>query len=120
VKYYSIGDVCRIIDVKPHVLRYWEQEIPTLLPKKNHFGTRMYTRRDIQACLRVKHLLYNRKYTIDGARNRMLEEMSGGAADYEARIEAMKDVLIKMMGVLADMRERMDTLASPGNDKQQT
>jgi len=110
MKYYSIGDLCRIIDVKPHVIRYWEQEIPALLPRKNRFGTRMYTRRDIQAYLRIKHLLYTRKYTIDGARNRILEEMSGPGADSLARIEAMRAALIKMMETLDGMRKKMEDI----------
>lgn len=106
MKYFSIGEVCRIIDVKPHVLRYWEQEIPALMPRKNHFGTRMYSRRDIQTYLRVKHLLYIRKYTIDGARNKILEEMSGGGADYSARIAAMRETLLKMLEILEEMRRK--------------
>ena len=106
MKYYSIGDVCRILQVKPHVLRYWEQEIPTLTPRKNHFGARIYTRRDIQAYMRVKHLLYTRKYTIEGARNRILEEMSSGRADSTARIEEIREALLRMLETLEGMREK--------------
>lgn len=116
MKYYSIGDICRILDVKPHVVRYWEQEIPTLVPRKNRFGTRMYTRRDLQTYLRVKHLLYKRRYTIDGARNRILEEMSEGRADQAARIECMRESLLRMLESLEDLRKKTDSLDSLCND----
>jgi DNA-binding transcriptional MerR regulator len=69
--YYRIGDVCRIIGVEPHVLRYWETEFPSLAPKKNKAGQRTYRPRDIEIILTIRRLLYEEGYTIAGARKQL-------------------------------------------------
>ena len=66
--YYSIGEVKEITGLEPHVLRYWESEFPTLRPKKNGRGQRTYQKKDIEMVLRIKDLLYKRKFTIAGAK----------------------------------------------------
>jgi DNA-binding transcriptional MerR regulator len=66
--FFRIGEVSQIIGVEPHVLRYWESEFPALSPKKSSSGQRMFRRRDVELLLRIKHLLYDRKFTIEGAR----------------------------------------------------
>ena len=66
--YYTISEVADLVDEEPHVLRYWETEFEQLHPKKNRGGKRIYTRDDIDAVFRVRHLLREEKYTIDGAR----------------------------------------------------
>ena len=71
--YYSISEVAAHTGVKPHVLRYWEQEFPTLRPKKNRAGNRSYRRRDVEEILAIKQLLYTDGFKIDGAR-RILKE----------------------------------------------
>jgi len=65
--YYSIGEVKEIVDIEPHVLRFWESTFPTLRPRKNSKGQRMYQKKDVEMVLRIKDLLYNKKYTIKGA-----------------------------------------------------
>ncbi len=72
---YSIGDVEELTGVKIHVLRYWEEVIPSITPQKLN-GRRVYTKHDILIILRMKHLIYDQKYTIEGARNRIIEESS--------------------------------------------
>ena len=66
--YYSISEVAEITQIKPHVLRYWEAEFPTLKPKKNRAGNRSYRQADIEEVLAIKKLLYQEGYKIDGAR----------------------------------------------------
>jgi DNA-binding transcriptional MerR regulator len=66
--YYSISEVAEHTQVKPHVLRYWESEFPTLRPRKNRAGNRSYRRKDIDEVLSIKRLLYAEGYKIDGAR----------------------------------------------------
>ncbi len=67
--YYRIGDVSRIAGVKPHVLRYWETEFPGISPKKSSTGQRMYRRAEVERILNIRHLLYERRFTIEGARS---------------------------------------------------
>jgi len=66
--YYSISEVADFADVKPHVLRYWESEFPSLKPKKNRAGNRSYRQRDVDEVMAIKTLLYERGFKIDGAR----------------------------------------------------
>jgi DNA-binding transcriptional MerR regulator len=66
--YFRIGEVATIVGVKPYVLRYWETEFPSLKPHKSRTRQRMYRRREVELLLKIKHLLYDRKYTIAGAR----------------------------------------------------
>ena len=66
--YFRIGDVSRLLGVEPHVLRYWETEFSALKPKKGGTGQRLYRRKDVETALEIKRLLYDRRYTIEGAR----------------------------------------------------
>ena len=69
--YYAISEVSEISQLKQYVLRYWETEFPMLHPKKNRAGNRSYRQSDIDTILKIKDLLYNQKYTIEGARERL-------------------------------------------------
>ena len=73
--YFKIGEVCELVDVQAHVLRYWETEFPMLSPQKNRSGQRSYRRRDVEISLRIKELLYDELYTIAGARKRLQNEL---------------------------------------------
>lgn len=66
--YYKIGEVCELTGTQPYVLRFWESEFPTLAPEKNRSGQRIYRKRDIELIERIKLLLYEKEYTIAGAR----------------------------------------------------
>ncbi len=70
-EFYSIGEVCALTDLKPHVLRYWESQFRFLNPAKNRSGNRVYKGREVELIMLVKHLLYTEKFTIDGARLRI-------------------------------------------------
>lgn len=75
--YFKIGEVCEIVGVQAHVLRYWETEFPMLQPQKNRAGQRTYRRRDVEMALRVKELLYDEQYTIAGAKKRLSNDTRG-------------------------------------------
>jgi DNA-binding transcriptional MerR regulator len=66
--FFRIGEVSTMLGLEPYVLRYWETEFPSLSPKKSGTGHRLYRRKDVEMLLRIKHLLYERRFTIDGAR----------------------------------------------------
>lgn len=66
--YFRIGDVSRLAGIKPYVLRYWETEFPAIAPKKSGTGQRLYRRKDVELILEIKHLLYEKRFTIEGAR----------------------------------------------------
>lgn len=71
--YYTIGEVCNLLGLKPHVLRYWEKEFPQLHPKKSKGRNRKYNPQDIELLKKIKHMLYSQKFTIDGARQKLRE-----------------------------------------------
>ena len=73
--FFKIGEVCDIVDVQAHVLRYWETEFSMLSPQKNRSGQRSYRRRDVEIALRIKELLYDELYTTAGARKKLQSEM---------------------------------------------
>lgn len=77
-EFYSIGEVCELTDLKPHVLRYWESQFKFLSPAKNRSGNRVYQRREVELIQLVKHLLYTEKYTIEGARQKVDEHRRKG------------------------------------------
>ena len=72
--YFKIGEVAELLGVEPYVLRYWEGEFPTVAPKKSGTGHRLYRRKDVEVLLRIKHLLYEKKFTIEGARQSLHAE----------------------------------------------
>ena len=95
-EFYSIGEVCALTELKPHVLRYWESQFKPLNPAKNRSDNRVYSRREVELILLVKHLLYTEKYTIDGARQKLDEHRKGGSLRTAARaaleVEALESI----------------------------
>src|SRR5512138_981058 len=72
--YFRIGEVSALLGVETYVLRYWETEFPSLAPKKSGTGHRLYRRKDVELLLRIKHLLYDKRFTIEGARQALHTE----------------------------------------------
>src|SRR6202035_2728794 len=72
--FFRIGEVSQLVGVEPYVLRYWESEFPGLSPKKSNTGQRMFRRKDVEMLLNIKQLLYDRKFTIEGARKALKSE----------------------------------------------
>src|ERR1700724_489895 len=77
--YFRIGEVARLAGIKPYVLRFWETEFPSLGPRKTGTGHRLYRRKDVELVLEIKRLLYEKRYTIEGAR-KFLETRGKGEA----------------------------------------
>jgi DNA-binding transcriptional MerR regulator len=106
-EFFSIGDVCALTGLKPHVLRYWESQFRFLSPAKNRSGNRVYKAREVEFIQLVKHLLYTEKYTIDGARQRIDQARRAGDVRAAARsalsAETLRDVregLSDVLGIL--------------------
>ncbi|HJQ20196.1 MAG TPA: MerR family transcriptional regulator [Gemmatimonadaceae bacterium] len=101
-EFFSIGEVCQITDLKPHVLRYWESQFKFLNPAKNRSGNRVYQRKEIELILLVKHLLYTEKYTIEGARQKVEEQKKAGDLKAIARAALAVETLESLERDLKD------------------
>jgi DNA-binding transcriptional MerR regulator len=103
--------VSNLLTVEPYVLRFWETEFPKLAPKKTDKGQRMYRRKDVELLLQIKHLLYEKKFTIEGAR-----QFLQGAAKAPAKPQPVQaqqtlfgnDALPEIRRELASILELMD------------
>jgi DNA-binding transcriptional MerR regulator len=101
--YYSIGDVCDLTGLKPHVLRYWETQFDVLRPSKNRAGNRVYRPKDVELILLVKNLLYEQKYTIDGANQKLLGLRKEGDLEEEQQEVMGPEFLSSMKKDLEDL-----------------
>ena len=108
--YYSISEVSKMTDLKQHVLRYWESEFPTLRPKKNRAGNRVYQQKDIKMIFLIKHLLYNEKYTIEGARQKLRKSTDLINQHMELSIDEMKlrDLLYQVKRELEELLQMLE------------
>jgi DNA-binding transcriptional MerR regulator len=133
--YFKIGEVCELVGVQAHVLRYWETEFPMLSPQKNRSGQRSYRRRDVEISLRIKELLYEEMFTIAGAKKKLQAEMrettklkvvhpepraendysttngAKGLFDEELEIDESESGLSRQPGLTPERREALKTLA---------
>lgn len=114
-EFFSIGDVCAITDLKPHVLRYWESQFRFLHPAKNRSGNRVYQRKEIELIMLVKQLLYAEKFTIDGARQKIDEYRKEGELRTVARtaldsqsVELMERDLMEIQSILSGKEQADD------------
>ena len=107
--YRSISEVSEMLGVKPHVLRYWETQFGMLRPKKNRAGNRMYRPEELKTLQRIKELLYERRFTIAGARRRLLDEQKVGEAQPDPgfadsdRKAALSEIKTELKGILAKL-----------------
>ena len=108
--YYSIGEVCDLTGLKPHVLRYWETQFDVLNPTKNRAGNRVFRSKDVELILLVKHLLYEEKYTIEGANRKLLDMRREGELTAE-RQEAVAPEFLA--GIKAELEDVRDVLTPP-------
>ena len=91
--FFRIGEVSSLLGLEPYVLRYWETEFPTLSPKKSSTGHRLFRRKDVELLLKIKHLLYEKRFTIDGARQYL---------QAEAKMASQKDVKQEQQDLFLD------------------
>ena len=104
-EFFSIGEVCELTGLKPHVLRYWESQFRFLNPAKNRSGNRAYQRKEIELIMLVKHLLYTEKYTIEGARQKVDDQRRRGEIRQTARaamsVELIESIEADLRGIVA-------------------
>lgn len=110
-EFFSIGEVCDLTGLKPHVLRYWESQFRFLNPAKNRSGNRVYQRREVELVMLVKHLLYDEKYTIEGARQKVDEHRKSGDLKVIARGALTVEALESLEMDLRDLVALLDSLA---------
>jgi DNA-binding transcriptional MerR regulator len=107
-EFYSIGEVCELTGLKPHVLRYWESQFRFLSPAKNRSGNRVYQRREVELIQLVKHLLYTEKYTIEGARQKVDEHRRKGEIRGVARAALELQTIAAVEQELREILEVLD------------
>lgn len=98
--YFRIGEVSRLAGVKPFVLRFWESEFPQLAPKKSGTGHRLYRRKEVETVLEIKRLLYDERFTIEGARNYLQSKAASPQAKAAPRNKKQKAVAAPVQGDL--------------------
>jgi DNA-binding transcriptional MerR regulator len=111
---YSIGDAERLLGVRAHVIRYWEKEISLIQPRKDLSGRKKYSGRDLRLLLRLKHLLYRRRFTIEGAREQLLREMSGPDSDARAGLEQIRFELMDLFFLSRQVENSEGEAGGPG------
>jgi DNA-binding transcriptional MerR regulator len=114
--YYSISEVAELLDVRPHVLRYWETQFPMLRPRKGRSGSRMYREREVELAKRIQTLLYEKGFTIRGARHRLKLEQRKDTEEgqlglgienpYSDALTAIRDELTAILQVLRSRPKR--------------
>ncbi len=112
-KLYKIGEVCKLADLQPYVLRYWETEFPQLSPNKSGGGQRLYTRAELDTILRIKELLYKEGFTIAGAKKKLEQEVTEPAPPPPAAAEgaaaaARDEVLARVKRELRELLAMLD------------
>ncbi len=115
-EFFSIGEVCALTDLKPHVLRYWESQFRFLNPSKNRSGNRVYKSREVEMILLVKHLLYTEKYTIEGARIRLDAYRKNGALKETARRVASIEAITELRAAVDRALQALDGTTGPDRD----
>ncbi|MDZ4804597.1 MAG: MerR family transcriptional regulator [Candidatus Eisenbacteria bacterium] len=110
--YYSISEASAIAKVKPHVLRYWETQFKMLRPKKNKAGNRMYRKRDLKLIQLIKELLYDKGYTISGARRKLLDDRAALRDQIEIKFTDVERLSL-LNEIIRDLKDVLDDLKQP-------
>lgn len=110
--YYSISEASAIAKVKPHVLRYWETQFKMLRPKKNKAGNRMYRKRDLKLIQLIKELLYDKGYTIAGARRKLLDDRAALRDQLEIKFTDVERSTL-LHEIIRDLKDILDDLKRP-------
>jgi len=98
--FFKISDVCDIVGVEAYVLRFWETEFPNLAPEKSKSGHRVYKKKDVENILRIKELLYDRGFTIAGARRFLSKSLGAGAANRDQVLRQVRKELRDILTLL--------------------
>ena len=98
--FFKIGEVCELLEIEPYVLRFWETEFPNLAPQKSKAGHRVYRRKDVEKIMKVKELLYEKGFTIAGARKQMSREKALEGPDKYQILIQLRDELREILTLL--------------------
>ena len=101
---YTIADAESLLGVKAHVIRYWEQEIPLIQSKRDTYGRRLYSSREMQILFRLKHLLHDRRFTIEGARKELYQELTDKNQDLRGHLSMLRSELMELYFYLKERR----------------
>ncbi|MDR1747952.1 MAG: MerR family transcriptional regulator [Spirochaetaceae bacterium] len=96
----TIGEVETLTDVKAHVLRYWEEHISFLNPRKDAGGRRVYSEREVQIILRLRYLIQEKKFTVEGAREQLFSELTGKDPSISTGLEVVRSELIRAYAII--------------------
>ena len=111
--YRPISDVAEVVGVKPHVLRYWETQFSMLRPKKNRAGNRMYRPEEVKLLFRIKELLYDRRFTIAGAKRHLLDQRKDPAPKQVEVAFGEAEKRIALHEVRAELKQLLGRLRGP-------
>ena len=103
--YYSIGEVSKMVELKSYVLRYWETEFKQLSPPKNRAGNRTYRKTDIDLIIKIKDLLYNKKYTIEGARTMLSRKKYSETPLLNKQIDTITNLKKELLEIIRIINE---------------
>jgi DNA-binding transcriptional MerR regulator len=113
--FYKIGELCTMLGLEPHTLRYWEKEFSFLSPQKNSAGQRIYSSEDVRLIRRIMTLLYQQAYTIEGARRQLTTEREGHPAHLEdggGSADGLAEENRRLREALSLVKEELKTLAA--------
>ncbi len=117
--YYSIGEVCNLLNVKPHTVRYWESEFPQIRPQRTRGDTRRYTQEKIELLRMIRDLLYVQKFTVKGVRKRLSDIKSAQkhqvSTDQGIINHDLKDSLIKQLNSIKEELEQVQAKSLTNN-----
>jgi DNA-binding transcriptional MerR regulator len=117
---YSIGQICKILKVKPHVLRYWEQEFPLLSPGKDTGGRRVYTDADLNILFRLHYLLYEQRFTVEGAKKQIWSELQGNHINFKAQVQRLRATLLEAESRITKTNDRLKSfILTDKNDEKE-
>jgi DNA-binding transcriptional MerR regulator len=108
--FFKIGEVSEITGLETYILRYWESEFPVLKPNKNKAGQRLYTKDDIELVVKIKTLLYDDKYTIDGARKYFADKKRMDSKKNHQKIDTEKNLRNCLIDIKKEFEELLDTI----------
>ena len=103
--YFRIGEVSKILDVEPYVIRYWETEFRTVKPIRTRASQRLYRKKDVQELLTIRNLLYSQRFTINGAKKRLYEKRGNSESE---NLNSAKEKLIMVKQELQQIRKMID------------
>ena len=107
---YQIGTVCELLGVKPHVLRYWEQELPILSPPKDQDSPSVYSRQELYLLLRIKYQLQEKKFTLAGVQEKLWDEFYSEEKNARAHITAVRNELLLLQGRVREQKKKIEEI----------